>query len=472
MKFRVPHVFIFLSAIILITSLLTYVIPSGSFERSTRTEGKLQQVVVIPGSYQEIPKHYSVEGLLIGTKEEGKANPISALSLLTAIPRGLTQSGTLIFFIFMIGVAFSIIFETGALLALLFRLIDRFKKRPKLLFFAIYATFSFASAFMGIHLELIPLIPVLILLAQQTGYNRIFGLALGVLPAWAGWATGVTNPFNVQIAQQIAELPIGSGILFRFILFLIGLGAGFSYLMWYGNKVFNPDPSSRDHEDLEPAPTDKPVLLSRHIVILAAVVVCYAGILAAVQTLDWGLIEMSGGFIGMGLVVIAIAKMNEQQTMDAIMKGLKMMLVPALVVGIARGISVVMYEGQIIDTILNGAAQTLSGVSGTMAAEGMLIFQTGLNFFIPSASGQALVSMPLMTPLADLLGLSRQTAVLAYVLGDGISNLIIPTNGALMAMLGMGKVSFEKWFRFIWPIFIILMIIGAVSLAVAVGVGY
>ncbi|MFK7972487.1 MAG: YfcC family protein [Bacteroidia bacterium] len=470
MKFRIPHVFIFLAGIVLFTSLLTYVIPAGSFERSSRSSAGIKQVVIIPGSYQEIPKTYTAEGLLIGTKETDKAAPVSLLSILTAIPRGLGQSGNLIFFIFMIGVAFSLIFETGALLALLYMLIRRFENSPRRLFFIIYTVFSIASAFMGIHLELIPLIPVLVLLAQQTGYNRMFGVALAVLPAWIGWASGVTNPFNVQIAQQIAELPIGSGLVFRLILFVVCLIAGFSYLMWYGNRIQRNGLS--EDEVWEPQPTENPAFSRRHIIILIAVVLCYAGILTAVQLLGWGLVEMSGGFMGMSILVIALARLNEQRTMDAIMKGLKMMLIPGLVVGIARGISVVMYEGQIIDTILNGAAEALSGVSGVMAAEGMLVFQTGLNFFIPSASGQALVSMPLMTPLADLLGLSRQTAVLAYVLGDGISNIIIPTNGALMAMLGVGKVSFEKWFRFAWPIFLVLMFIGAISLAIAVVTGY
>lgn len=432
----------------------------------------MKQVVVIPGSYQEIPKHFSVEGILLGEKEEGKASPISVLSLFTAIPRGLAQSGTLIFFIFIIGVAFSIIFETGALHAFLFMLIDRFKESPGLLFFFIYTVFSIASAFMGIYLELIPLIPVMVMLAQQTGYNRLFGLALCVMPAWIGWASGVTNPFNVQIAQEIAELPIGSGMLFRFILFVVCLIVGFGYLINYGKKIRKGNFVSAEEEELENPPSDVPKLNRRHTLILVTVVLCYGAILTAVQILHWGLLEMSGGFIAMALVVSLLGQLDEARIMDATMKGLAMMLVPGLVVGIARGISVVMYEGQIIDTILNVAANSLSGVSGVLAAEGMLLFQSVLNFFIPSASGQALVSMPLMTPLSDLLGLSRQTAVLAYVLGDGISNIIIPTNGALMAMLAMGKVSFEKWFRFVWPIFIILMLIGGMSLGIAVIMGY
>jgi uncharacterized ion transporter superfamily protein YfcC len=148
------------------------------------------------------------------------------------------------------------------------------------------------------------------------------------------------------------------------------------------------------------------------------------------------------------------------------------MIVPALVVGVARGISVVLQEGMIIDTILHSSSKVLLTMPKIVAAEGMLFFQSALNFFIPSASGQALVSMPLMTPMSDILGISRQTTVLAYILGDGLSNLIIPTNGVLMAMLGLAKVSFEKWFKFVLRLFIISMLLALVFIAIAIIIGY
>jgi uncharacterized ion transporter superfamily protein YfcC len=208
------------------------------------------------------------------------------------------------------------------------------------------------------------------------------------------------------------------------------------------------------------------------LIILGVVILCYAAILVAVQTTGWGLLEMSGGFIGIGILVTLIHGMSGDEAIQAFIKGLELMIVPALVVGIARGISVVMQEGLIMDTILFHAANGLSAFPKIWAAEGMLVFQSFLNFFIPSASGQALVSMPLMTPLADLLGLSRQTAVLAYILGDGLSNMIIPTNGVLMAMLGIANMPFEKWFRFVIPLFIGLIGIAMVTMMISVWIGY
>ena len=181
---------------------------------------------------------------------------------------------------------------------------------------------------------------------------------------------------------------------------------------------------------------------------------------------------MSACFIATVIVISWMSGMTADETMASFTKGLEMMIVPALVVGVARGISVVLQEGMIIDTLLYSASNVLLELPRIVAAEGMLFFQTALNFFIPSASGQALVSMPLMTPLSDILGLSRQTAVLAYILGDGISNIIIPTNGVLMAMLGLAKVSFETWFKFILRLFIVSMIVALGFIALAVTMGY
>jgi uncharacterized ion transporter superfamily protein YfcC len=291
-----------------------------------------------------------------------------------------------------------------------------------------------------------------------------------------GWSTGVTNPFTVQIAQVIAELPIGSGIDLRFVLYMVYAAIGFYFLKRYGDRVKkNPSQSlmKGDQFKLDEYGSFEQVKLERkHIYILSFFVVSYAAILYAVQTIGWGLIEMSACFIGIIIVVTRISGMTGDESMAAFTKGLEIMIVPALVVGVARGISVVLQEGMIIDTLLYNASNILLKMPKIAAAEGMLFFQTALNFFIPSASGQALVSMPLMTPMSDILGISRQTAVLAYILGDGLSNIIIPTNGVLMAMLGLARVPFEKWFKFILSLFLVSMIVALAFIALAVNIGY
>ena len=476
MKFKIPHVFIFLSAIILFCAALTYVIPSGSFERTTRMYGEIEQSVVVPGSYRELPKHFSVKGIFIDEKVAGKASPISLLGLLTAIPKGMQQSAALIFFIFIVGAVFNIIIHTGTINAVLFSLIQKFRDSPTKLFFLIFLAISMMTSFMGVVSELIPLIPLFLLLSKEFGYDRMFGFALMTFPLFIGWTAAITNPFNVTIAQQIAELPLGSGMGLRVVLFIVFIAIGFTYLMRYGKRVKQNKANSclpNDAFEIEGVKTiEKQNFTSKHFLTLATLIVGYAIIMTAVQTSGWGLIEMTGGFIGIGILVILINGLSGDESMKAFVKGLEMMIIPALIVGVARGISVVMQEGMIIDTILAQASEILSTMPIYIAGEGMLVFQTILNFFIPSASGQALVSMPLMTPLSDLVGISRQTAVLAYVLGDGLSNIIIPTNGVLMAMLGLAAVPFEKWFRFVLPLFLIMTVIGMLFLFVAIWIGY
>ena len=475
-KFKIPHVFIFLSGIILFCALLTYIIPSGAFERTSRKYGKMEQSVVVPGSYKELPKHFSVRGFFINERVEGKASPISLLGLLTAIPKGMQQSAALIFFVFIVGAIFNLIIYSGTINAVLFFLIHKFRDAPTTLLFLIYLAVSLASSLMGVSSELIPLIPVFLLLTKELGYDRMFGFGLIALPMFIGWSTAIANPFNVTIAQQIAELPLGSGMGLRVVLFILFLMVGFSYLMRYGKRVkqnkiisFIPD-DSFESEGIRHI--EKESFTTRHFLILAVLVVGYSMIMISVQTNGWGLMEMTGGFIGIGILVMLISGMSGDEAMKVFVKGLETMIVPALVVGVARGISVVMQEGMIIDTILASASSNLMTFPKFVAGEGMLVFQSTLNFFIPSASGQALVSMPLLTPLCDLLGISRQTGVLAFVLGDGISNLIIPTNGVIMAMLGLAAVPFEKWFRFVLPLFLILMVIAFLAVFVAIWTGY
>ena len=473
---KIPHVFIFLFWIIIFCSLLTYVIPSGSFERTTKDYGSMSQTVIVANSYKEIPKNYSLKAAILGENIEEKSSPVSVLGILSAAPKGLRDTAVLVFYLFILGALFSLIQQTGAINAFIFSLIEKFKSRPKLLLFLVYMTIFTASSFMGIASEAIPLIPIFLFLSKHLGYDRLFGFALLAVPVFLGWSSGVTNPFSVQIAQVIAELPIGSGIGFRLVLYVVYATIGFYFISRYGDKIKKKPSLSLMKDDefdlTEFGLFEKERLQNKHKYILLFFILSYAGILIAVQTIGWGLLEMSACFIGILLIVIKIAGMSGDEAMSGFTKGLQVMIVPALVVGIARGIFVVLQEGMIIDSLLYYSSEALASLPKIVAAEGMLLFQSSLNFFIPSATGQAIVSMPLMTPMADILGISRQTAVLAYILGDGLSNLIIPTSGVLMAMLGLAKVPFEKWFKFILPLFIISAILAFIFIAIAMVIGY
>jgi uncharacterized ion transporter superfamily protein YfcC len=475
-NFKIPHVFIFLSAIILFCGVLTYFVPSGVFERIVKKTGNVEQTLVVTGTYKEIPKKISVQGVLLGEETNGFASPTSTLGIFTAIPKGMNEAAALIFFVLIIGAVVNIIKHTGTIDAFISILLKRFSHSPVLLVFILYFGFAFAATFLGMATEFIPLIPVLLLISKQLGYDRIFGVGIMIVGGDIGWATAITNPFNLQIAQSVAELPLGSGMGLRIVSFLVCTMIGFFFLMAYGKRVKkNPGKSIMADDPFVPDGSISPqgaALNRRHIFIAFTAFVLFAAILFAVQTMGWGLIEMSGGFFTVGLCTILISRMSGDESMKAFITGLEGMLVPALIVGFARGIQVVLVEGQIIDTILFHTAEVLGTMSQSTAVTGIFTFQSVFNFFIPSASGQALVTMPLVVPLSDLLGISRQTSVLAFVFGDGFSNIIIPTSGVLMAQIAIAGVPYEKWFKFIWPLFLVLSVVAGIILVVAHHINY
>ena len=475
-RIRVPHVFTLLTGVILFCSILTYFLPSGTYEREERTYGELSRTVVIPGTFEALPKRITPRGVLIGDPGgPGIANPTSVLGFLTAIPRGMESAADIIFFIFIIGGVFGILQRTGTINAILQALLRRFKDSGPLLTVIIMTGIAIGGSTLGMGEEFIPLIPVFLIVSHQLGYDRIYGLAMVMLAADVGFAAATTNPFTVQIAQGIAEVPLGSGIGFRLIFLVVSLSWTIAYLLRYGRRI-KKDPSRSLMAGLEedvPPPAFEPVpLRRRHLGVVVSSVVIFVAIIYAVQTQGWWLAEMGGGFLAMGFAAAAIARLSLQETAKAFVKGTEDMVVAALVVGFAKGIQVVLEDAYVMDTLIFSAAALLQSLPNALAAEGMLIFQSILNFFIPSGSGQAAVTMPLMAPLADVLGLTRQTAVFAFTCGDGFSNTIVPTSAVLMAMLGLARIPYDRWLRFMLPLFLQLMAIAAVFLAIAVWIDY
>ncbi len=474
-RIEIPHVFALLTGVILLCSLLTYVIPSGNYTREERTYGSFTRTVVIPGTFDKLPKHTSPKGALIGDAVEGKASPVSVLGFLSAIPRGMEGAADIIFFIFVIGGVFGILQRTGTINALLHALLDRYSKSGPLLTIILMTAIGIGGSTLGMGEEFIPLVPVFMIVSKELGYDRIYGLALVMLAADIGFAAATTNPFTLQIAQGIAELPLGSGIQLRVIFFAVCLTWTVVYVLRYGAKI-KKDPSrsvmAGDDFALPDYDLDRQKLAGSHVAIVASCAVIFAFILFAVQKMGWWLPEMAGGFLLMGFVAAFISRIGVSEATRAFVKGCEEMVVAALVVGFARGIQVVLMDGQIMDTLIFSAASVLRNFPNVVAAEGMLLFQSFLNFFIPSGSGQAAVTMPLMAPLADVLGLTRQTAVLAFTCGDGFSNTIIPTSGVLMAMLSLARIPYQKWVRFVLPLFLQLMLLSGVFLAIAVWIDY
>lgn len=474
-RFTIPHVFVLLTTIIFICSLLTYLIPSGNFDREKKIIKGVERDIVIPDTYKIHKKTITFQSIIWGNNNPDEVSPVSLIGFLSAIPRGMRKSADIIFFIFIIGGVFGILQQTGVITAFIQRLLDIFGDRAVLLTITLMTVLAIGGSTLGMGEEFIPLVPLFLIVSKKIGYDRIYGLALVMVAADVGFAAATTNPFTVNVAQGIAQLPLNSGILFR-IVFLAGcLTITYLYLIRYGKKIKNNPAASimgaDDFNDIDVTFKEKR-FKKRHVVIMLSSILIFCFLLYAVQFKNWWLAEMAGGFLLIGYSAIFFSRMTLSEATTSFLNGMRDMVLAALVVGFARGIEVVLQEGMILDTLIYYASTLLYHFPKIVAAEGMFVIQTFLNLFIPSGSGQAMVTMPIMAPLADVLSLTRQTAVFAFTCGDGFSNSIIPTSGVLMAMLGLAKIPYEKWLRFMTPLFILLSLFSAIFLAIAVTINY
>jgi len=474
-RFKIPHVFVLLTSIIFFCSFLTYIVPSGSFDREKKVIKGVERDIVIPGTYKTYDKTITLNSIFWGNDDPDEISAISFTGFLRAIPRGMEKSADIIFFIFIIGGVFGILQKTGVITAFIQKLLDFFGDRAILLTITLMTVLAIGGSTLGMGEEFIPLVPLFMIVSKKLGFDRIYGLALVMLAADIGFSAATTNPFTVNVAQGIAQIPLNSGLLFR-IFFLAGcLIITFFYLIRYGNKVKkNPESSLMGPNDLNDIDTNFQDyrFKKRHMAIMISGILIFCYLLYAVQFRNWWMSEMAGGFLLIGYCAVFISRMSMADASAAFVKGMRDMVLAALVVGFARGIEVVLQEGMILDTLIYYASSLLYHFPKIIAAEGMLVIQSLLNLFIPSGSGQAMVTMPIMAPLADVLSLTRQTAVFAFTCGDGFSNTIIPTSGTLMAMLSLAKIPFEKWLRFMLPLYFLLMIFSGVFLAIAVMINY
>lgn len=450
-KFAVPHVYILLFALIAICSILTYIIPAGTYDMMMVDKRE----VVNASTFHNVAQ-----------------TPVTLMQFLTAVPRGMQESAQIIFFIFIVGGTMAIIQETKSIEAGMGRLIKAMKNASILIIPIVMLFFSICGSVFGMAEETIPFIPIFVSLCLAMGFDSITGVALVFCGAGAGFAGAFMNPFTVQVAQGIAELPLLSAMWFRIIIYACFVALAIFFVMRYALKVRkNPQLSSmhaydqtrEDSVDLDELPNfggkEKAILI---IFILAIILLVFG-----VVKWGWYMDEIAALFLGMSFIVAIIARMGFNNYANVLGKGMADIASGALVVGFARGILVVMTDGQILHTILHAAAEGLSKLPSMISAVGMYIFQCLLNFIVPSGSGQAAVSIPIMAPLGDLVGVTRQTATIAFQLGDGISNIFTPTSGYFMAGLAIAKVPWSKWAKWILPLIGLEYLLGAIFVVIA-----
>jgi uncharacterized ion transporter superfamily protein YfcC len=307
------------------------------------------------------------------------------------------------------------------------------------------------------------------------GFDSVVAASVALIATTAGFTTGVLNPINTGLAQKISEIPVYSGIGLRAALFAIIVMTGILYVIRYAKKVQkNPESSLVYEEDQEKRELYRNAnrnsihkATKRQAVASGFTLVFFLLLIYGVLMDGWFMLEMSGLFIIMGIVVGLIAGLKATEICEGFNEGFREVLVGAMIVGVARAVAVVMEDGQIMDTIVYSLGTIVGQFPSILSAIGMFSVQLLFNFLVPSGSGQALVTMPIMAPLSDILGITRQTAVLAFQLGDGLGNILFPTSGYFMATLALAGVAWQKWVRFYLPLFFIWVLVAIVFLIIA-----
>jgi len=446
-KQRVPDTLILILIILTIFVALTWVIPAGEFEYG-EFEGRK---TAIPGTYQTVEQA-----------------PQGLKSLLTAPIKGFVSAAQVIGFCFLVGGAFGILNATGAIEAGLFRVIRRGERKKHLknwILVFIMLFFSISGATFGMSESVLVFILITVPLAIAMGYDSIVGICISFLAAGIGFAGALTNPFTIGIAQGISEISLFSGWEYRLFIWVLLTGLLIFYVLRYAKKIEkNPERSpvyeidqQREHGSYDSA--EQPDFTLRRKIIVGLLFAAIIVLVVGSNIWRWYINEISAVFLFLGVLAALVSGIKASEASKAFVEGARGMLMAALIIALSKGLLVVATDGKIIDTMLNGIANATGDLPAFVSAQMMFLFQGVLNFFIPSGSGQAALTMPIMAPLSDILGITRQTAVLCFQLGDGIFNMIIPTSGVTMGVLSIAQIPYQKWFRWVLPFTIILVIL-------------
>lgn len=425
---KVPHTYVIIAILIVLCAVLTWILPGGQYV--TADEGTLsyEQTDAVPQTWQ----------------------------VFSAVYHGFVKQAGIIVFILVVGGVFWLLNATGALDAGIRRLIAGIGKKDKIVLVALTILFSLAGAVFGMSEETIPFVGIVVPLVVSMGYDAIMGLLVVYVASNIGFSSAFLNPFTVGIAQGMADLPLFSGMGYRlfcwgFLTILLCV-----FVVLYARKTRK---APAEVETLSAQP-----LTARQTWILAVLFLTIVALVVGVTCWGWYMPEITGLFLAMGILCGIIAGFPAGRIADEIVAGAKDILSAALVVGLASGIIVILKDGKVVDSILHAMQSGLDGNGEVASLTAMYFIQAVINVLIPSATAKAAITIPIMAPFSDLVGVSRQAMVLAFQFGDGFTNMITPTSGVLMAALAMARVPYEKWVRWIWKMVVALLVLGLVLL--------
>ena len=441
---KFPNAFVIILSVIILSWILTYLIPQGAYQRVTDPESGLTEVVT--NSYQQI-----------------NADNLSAFDLLLAIPKGISGRADIIVLILLLGGCFYIIEKTGALNQGLSKLVKLLEGKELLALIIVSALFTTAGATIGMQEELIAMTPILLLFGRSLGYNTFTTIYVSYGSTVLGSSFSPSNPFAVLIAQKEAGLSLLSGGELRLLVLCMAFVIWVLYLVNYAKK--------NRVEKVAMSSTNESVSF-RNKIILVLLCLTFVIVTYGLLELEWGFNELSASFFALGIISGLIGKLGINGTGESYIAGFKEMVFAAMIIGLANSISLVLKDGMILDSIVYGLFGPLKELSPSISGVLMMVSHTILHFPIPSYSGQAVMTMPVLIPLSDLIGMSRQTCVLAYQYGAVMADMIVPTNGALMAVITISGIPYNKWLKFAIRPTLLMLLVGAIAIVVAVAIGY
>ncbi|PHQ56549.1 MAG: hypothetical protein COC16_03140 [Lutibacter sp.] len=442
---KFPNALVIMIGFILLSAILTYIIPQGQYERITNPE--TNQVTVIPGSYKTV-----------------NAEPVSILETMLSIPEGIVDRADLIALILLIGGCFYIIEKTGALKEGITYLTIKLNGKEEIVLIVVSIIFLIAGALMGLQEEIIAMMSVLLYLTSRLGYNAFVAIAISFGSAILGASFSPINPFAVVIAQKETGLEFLSGSGYRLLILAIAFIVWMFMIIRYANK-------NKVEKLVEKNELVEKVSI-RSIIILTLVGIAFVILIIGMMKYNWGFNEMSAEFFTLGILVGLIGKLGMNGTIETYIDGFKELVFAAMIVGFASSISIILKQGMIIDSIIYGLFTPMQYLPKSLAAVSMMASQSVLHFPVSSYSGQAILTMPILAPLSDLIGISRQVCVLAFQYGAVMTDLIYPTQGALMAIIAIAGIPFDKWFKFIFKFTLGILGVGAVAIVIAVFIGF
>ena len=457
-KMQMPHTLVIIAVIIAIVAVATYIIPGGAYETTVNESGK---TVVVNGTFKYI-----------------QSQPQNIFKVLQAPIQGIVEGAEIIAFLFIVGGAFNVISKTKAIDFGILRVVEIFKGKEILVLPILIFMFSLGGATFGMSEESVAFIAILLPLVLALGYDSIVAMCVTYLACNLGFSSAMLNPFTVGIGQSIAEVPLYSGVEYRTIIWFITTAVGCAFVMIYAMKVkknpklspvFESDQIKR--EKLKDIQSESAEFTISHKIIVLSLFIGIGIIVYGVLQLEFWIPEIAGIFLAVGLISGIVGKLEPNEMASAFTEGAKDMIGAAILIGFARSIMIIAQNANIIDTILFNLSNAIGHLPSLIAAYIMLPIQMFINFFVNSGSGQAALTMPILAPLGDLVGISRQLTVLIYQLGDGFSNAMFPTSGVLIACLGIAGIPYGKWLKWIIPLQIILFIcsLGFITVATLIG---